>query len=1384
MLDRLRQCVVVLDAAGAAGGSGLLRLDLVHQLNELEARREEYPETIAFVSLINRLLAPLQQGLPDGGLAFAHWTHFVMGHVLAPLAQRGYRVAAQKWQVAAAGFRHLTLMLEVLSYSGALPGPGMTSANQPPGVAVLADALSSGPVMQAVLHVLLPGYSDLSNHGGDMDMAAAKEDAVVAALQLLVAVLRLDEPFVAAANRLNVGDRYQPLAAQLRHRRLGPLLEYVCAAESVAVQVAAIQLCSLLAVRLPNVVELLQLPPSSDPQCALNLRRGFAVALRQSLLSPAAADELPGDLPGGAAAGAAEGASSPSSSSLVVGAAEGGDPRAALILGLLLAAADASASPNLAHLLMGYDPSISASGVPESVLMPVQEFSCLTVIIDALARRSRSLAATKPRLYMHCLHLLHRLAADPVAGPPMLQHLTPAAGGNDLVTVLHALVTEPLPPLEAAHDLVAALHQRAHLLRIEALLLLRIPDAAPARVLAQCLIDPTSAVSAAASDAEGLMAASTVTTTAGGAAAALLAPLQQVARLAPPEPHITDLPPEERRLQQEMSVGDVSVDMLLTNETVMRQAGVLVESDTGVAIFHFGVLKQLLKERYDDYVVRTRGGGAGVAAAGADAAREAVASAFRYAQQYNQYALVAGAQAALVGGWAQLVQVLFTRQYGLLGSLVDGSPADGLFQVLLLSLEVVHQLLGRQEGVMSATLCNVCRVLLSRLQEQALAYMALAQPADPLASVRVPSKCHELLRLLLELIQRSRRIQPVRVQLYGALLQFLHFSRGSKLSSCTPAVLDALLAGAESAVGNGNAAAVARLDSSQTELERGVAAFIQEHAHALVEAVSRDALDQSTAHLQQAVALHLLAAAMAADPLGATAAVVQQQSVPQAVLQLVVSLPPTLLGQPGGGGAGGRRAGGAGGRLRGGLYLLEALLALLLRLVEAGGGSAKQRQAAAQRLHALHTIQYLANCKALDFEPEDPTAGRGAAGPHSLRDRLHSLVTPVLRLLLAIVGSLPDSAAVKAEACQFVDAHHRMLQRVIREAGGAGGADWTPGVHELEQAELATSLLARLAGPGTWSQLHPAKAEALKHELYRLALNFCCLDAKSASPLVQALHVPGATVVVQPGTGSAVPKLLLALRVAELRCGLARFLRLYVSAAPTTDDLLRCVGSSGERSELDAERARPSLLLVRDMAEQAASDAVATLDELASLLQLLRTPHAYVDEAVITARLRDYAPAALAAAASAPPAALRAVAAHHLSAAASALDRRLAKLLYLLENSLAIVALHFLRCLPRLYPATGGSGAPSATATGRTQDAMLLDDAYTSLELMALPTPSEADAAKLGSASDLRFFMTRLQETCLKAEGLLSRSAAMPPQHSLEGLELMVRSLKPYIAQN
>lgn len=89
---------------------------------------------------------------------------------------------------------------------------------------------------------------------------------------------------------------------------------------------------------------LLNSPPTGAVPAVQRLQDGFAACLQASLFSLGSSVVLDGE-EDAAAAAAAEGDG---------GDGDGGDPRAALVLRLLLASLDQPA-PNLAHLLCGFD---------------------------------------------------------------------------------------------------------------------------------------------------------------------------------------------------------------------------------------------------------------------------------------------------------------------------------------------------------------------------------------------------------------------------------------------------------------------------------------------------------------------------------------------------------------------------------------------------------------------------------------------------------------------------------------------------------------------------------------------------------------------------------------------------------------------------------------------------------------------------------------------------------------------------------------------------------------------------------------------------------------------------------------------------------------------
>ncbi|GFR52150.1 hypothetical protein Agub_g14665, partial [Astrephomene gubernaculifera] len=146
-----------------------------------------------------------------------------------------------------------------------------------------------------------------------------------------------------------------------------------------------------------------------------SLRRGFAQAMAQGAACPNALDNL--DAPPAERMGPY--GSSPSS--------DPADPRVALVLRLLLqTSSPALPAPSLAHLLLGYDMEMGLGGrLEESLLLPHQEYSCLTIVERMLTQHQMRLAVSKPKLYSQCLYLLHRVASAPVGGLPLLEYLSP-----------------------------------------------------------------------------------------------------------------------------------------------------------------------------------------------------------------------------------------------------------------------------------------------------------------------------------------------------------------------------------------------------------------------------------------------------------------------------------------------------------------------------------------------------------------------------------------------------------------------------------------------------------------------------------------------------------------------------------------------------------------------------------------------------------------------------------------------------------------------------------------------------------------------------------------------------------------------------------------------
>lgn len=137
---------------------------------------------------------------------------------------------------------------------------------------------------------------------------------------------------------------------------------------------------------------------------------------------------------------------------------------------------------------------------------------------------------------------------------------------------------------------VAALRQRAALLQVYSLALLRYKLPSMLEPLLAVLVGPGSGAAATAAAAAGYSngASAALQPYASASGTAALLALQHVCGVALPQQGI-EIPAELQQIQQEMTVDDISVSALLSQPSVMESAGVVTADEYGQPVFDFAV---------------------------------------------------------------------------------------------------------------------------------------------------------------------------------------------------------------------------------------------------------------------------------------------------------------------------------------------------------------------------------------------------------------------------------------------------------------------------------------------------------------------------------------------------------------------------------------------------------------------------------------------------------------------------------------------------------------------------------------------------------------------------------------------------------------------------
>ena len=706
------------------GYPGGPRYDAAYQLAEVEARSEDYSETLALVRLLTTLARGVHArpplgppgGPPLGGAPYAHLAAHVRREVLGRALARPARAVAQRWALAAAGLENVgawlggAVALSARS-GGGLPapldagraglGPGAPSGGSPhhlttPALDAMLDLLGEGDAATAILGVLLPGADALAAEPAAGGARAAREAATLAALRVLRLGLTLDGPTLAGLRAAGAKGGYEPLDALVRRdvRRLGALLDFTRYSPRPAIQAEALRLARLLTPRLPSAVAALLQPPAPGiTPPASRVRDGVAACLAAGLFGgrgggcgsaeadPDAAWDGGGDEDEEAGALDADPTHAPPSS----------DPRAALVLDLLAAGVGGPA-PSLAHLLIGYDAARGAAGVASSVLDGRFGGAAAAPLLRAAAA-SPALATINPPAAAGCLDVWLALAAHPAAGGPARALLRSSrAVPSGLAAIADAARAELAAAGPAAVAAISA--TTARLLRLAAEELLRGGGGGGGGGGGERGVGG-GGVSGAADLAAALLGPA-----AGGEPAALA--LLSLATgppggFTPPPPFragpgpdgAPPLPADVRAAAAFLGLdallsgaegGTASTgprSFLLTGGTESSS------SSAGVPVYDVPALAAELRGRMADAEAAGRGrGGRGDAATppppAPSAARAACRAALAHATECNGAAEAGAARREVASAWAAALTLLFTKRFGAAaGAVVGGGGGEG-----------------------------------------------------------------------------------------------------------------------------------------------------------------------------------------------------------------------------------------------------------------------------------------------------------------------------------------------------------------------------------------------------------------------------------------------------------------------------------------------------------------------------------------------------------------------------------------------------------------------------------------------------------------------------------------------------------------------------------
>ncbi|CAN6874554.1 unnamed protein product [Brassica oleracea] len=953
--------------------------DMQFELNEIEARREQYPSTISFLNLINALIAG-EKDVTDRGRRFIGIFRFVYDHVFAPFPQRAYSDPCEKWQLVVACLQHFHMILSMYDiqeedldgfteHSQFLVSAETSSLQtQLPVIELLKDFMSGKTLYRNLMSVLQVGVNSIMSERMSKTYGKILEKAVQLSLEILLLVFDKD---------LLVSDVWRPLYQPLDiilsqdHNQIVALLEYVRYDSLPQIQRSSIKLMNILSSRLVGIVPML-----IKMNAANSLIEDYASCLELRLEEGEVVENSCDDL-------------------------------GVLIMQLLVDCINRPA-PNITHLLLKFDLDAPVEG---TVLQPKFHYSCLKVILEMLEKLPNP---DINFLLFECgFQLLCELSLDPLTSGPIMDLLS-SKKYQFFLRHLDTIGVATLPKRSGSQTLrISSLHQRAWLLKLLAIALHN-GSGSSSDHLEACQSILSHLFGREVTEAGNELYSSTTYPLQDGLDYAGTSSISKSKVLALLEILQFRSPDASMQLPQIVSSRkyDTLVEEILGNRDPSVSGSIYYYSERGDRLIDLSSFSNKLYQKLHSGfpLVDSFQNVAEV-----NEVRETIQQLLKWGWKYNRNLEEQAAQLHMLAGWSQIVEISACRRISSLDN-----RSEILYRILDASLSASAS--PDCSLKMAFVLTQVALTCIAKLRDDRFLFHG-ALSSDTVTCLDVmmvkhlsTGACHSLLLKLVMAILRHESSESLRRRQYALLLSYFQYCQHMIALEVPTSVVQFLLLSDQDDADLD----IQKIDKEQADLARANFAIIKKEAQGILDLVIKDACQGS--EFGKTISLYVLEALVCIDHERYFLSQLQSRGFIRSCLGSISNISHQaqdgrhLLESQ-------QRA-----------CTLEAEFALLLRI------SHKYGKSGGQVLFSMGALEHIASCRATNFKGNMRRVNmklQTDTGYDVQKQR--TIVTAVLRLVFALTSLVETSEFVEGrnkivrEVIEFIKGHQLLFDQLLRE---------------------------------------------------------------------------------------------------------------------------------------------------------------------------------------------------------------------------------------------------------------------------------------------------------------------------------------------------------------